>query len=83
MDDILKTLYHVELEETKSLSQNRETNSCSACENLLRALSDKQKALFFVYEAEHNAVCCEYEHIVYRAAFKTGFRLAQELLSKE
>ncbi len=83
MDDILKTLYYVELEETQILSQNRETNSRSAYEDLLRTLSDEQKALFFVYEAENNAVCCEYGCIVYRTAFKTGFRLAQELFSKE
>ena len=83
MDDVLKTLYYAELEETPILSQSRETKRISAYEKLLCALSDEQKALFFIYEAENNAAHCDYGRLVYRTAFKTGFRLAQELLSKE
>ena len=83
MDDILKTLYYVELEETQILSQDRETNSSTAYEDLLRTLSDEQKALFFIYEAENNAENCDYGRLVYRHGFQTGFRLAQELLCKE
>ena len=80
MDDILKTLYYVELEETPILSQSHETNH-SAYENLLSALSDAQKALFFAYEEKNNAENCEYGAEIYRCGFQSGFRLAQELLS--
>lgn len=83
MDDILKTLYYVELEETQILSQDRDTKSGTTYENLLRTLSDEQKALFFIYEAENNAENCDYGRLVYRHGFQTGFRLAQELLCKE
>ena len=83
MDDVLKTLYYAELEETPILSQNREMKSGSAYEKLLCSLSDEQKVLFFIYEAENNAENCDYGRLVYRHGFQTGFRLAQELFSKE
>ena len=83
MNDILKTLYYVELEENEILSQNREMKSGTAYDTLLRTLSDEHKALFFAYEAENNAANCDYGRLVYRCAFQSGFRLAQELISKE
>ena len=87
MDDILKTLYYTELEENEELLLHEKGDAHNsvllAYQNLLSTLSNKQKALFFVYEAKNNAANCEYEHIVYRTAFKTAFRLAQELFFKE
>ena len=81
MDDILKTLYYTELEDTEILSKNYKTKGGSAYENLLRALSDEQKTLFFIYEAENNAEHCDYGRLVYRTAFKTAFRLAMDILT--
>ena len=80
MNDILKTLYYVELEENEILSQNREMKSGSAYDNLLHALSDEQKTLFFAYEAENNAANCDYGRLVYRCAFQSAFRLAFDIL---
>ncbi len=80
MNDILTTLYYVELEETEILSQKSKTKSGTAYDTLLRTLSDEQKALFFAYEAENNALNCDYGRLVYRCAFQSAFRLAFDIL---
>ena len=86
MDDILKTLYYVALEENENLFQHEDNDLCrqvlTAYENLFRSLSDEQKALFFVYEEKHNTEQCHREQTLYGYAFKSAFHLAQELLIK-
>ena len=86
MNDILKTLYYVELEENENLGLHEDNEfrkqTLTAYEKLFRSLSDEQKSLFFVYEEKHNAEQCHREQTLYGYAFKSAFRLAQELLIK-
>lgn len=84
MDDILKILYCIELEENENLSLREDNDlrkqTLTAYEYLFHTLSDEQKALFFAYEEKHNAAQCEHERKIYDCAFKTAFRLALSIL---
>ncbi len=85
MKDILKMLYYTELEENEELLLHKKGDAHNsvllAYQNLLSTLSDKQKALFFVYEEKNNAMQCDFDAEVYRLAFKTAFRFALDILS--
>ena len=83
MEDVLQKLYYVELEENPQLLPDRKKEKYQLLEQardaFFDALNEEQKKLYFSYESIQRTWNNEESVNLYKAAFQSGFLLAEDL----
>ena len=83
MKNILEQLYYAEIEENPQVLPDRKGEKYQVLEKardaFFNALNEEQKKLYFTYESIQREWNNEESLNLYKAAFQSGFLLAEEL----
>ena len=87
MENILEQLYYAEIEENPQALPDRKEEDYQLLEKARDAfvdtLNEEQKKLYFTYEGIQHEWNNEESVNLYKAAFQSGFSLAEELHKKK
>ena len=87
MENILEQLYYAEIEENSQILPDRKEEKYQILEKARDAffdtLNEEQKRLYFTYEGIQHEWNNEESVNLYKAAFQSGFWLAEELHKKK
>lgn len=87
MENILEQLYYAEIEENSQILPDRKEEKYQILEKARDAffdtLNEEQKRLYFTYESIQHEWQNEENVNIYKAAFQSGFLLAEELHKKK